>query len=486
MKAQQTSSAHVLIFPCPAQGHVNSMLNLAQLLALHNLHVTFLNTEHIHNRLTRFSNIESLPARYPTLRFKTIPDGLPEEHPRSGERSVEPLQSVKVHGKPLLRDILVQDRVTCLVVDGFFGKLANDLGEEVGVPVIHFRTIGASCFWTYFCVPNLFESSELPITGEEDMDRTITSIPGMENLLRCRDLPSFCRPTRAKGEPIVPLENIVSETHQTLRPRAVIFNTFDDLEAPALSQIRRRFPTVFTVGPLHQHRESKAPTATNTMRSSNNSIWEEDTSCMAWLDSQPSRSVIYVSFGSVTTMSRESLMEFWYGLVNSKRRFLWVVRSDMIDAGEGKDESIPGELVEGTKERGLMVGWVPQVEVLAHKSVGAFMSHCGWNSTIESVAAGVPMICWPYFADQQVNSRLVSEYWKVGLDMKDVCDRKVVENMVNEVMLIRKDEFLESAEKLAVLARKSVSEGGSSYANLDRLVELIELISQERLCTESR
>ncbi|MED6161311.1 hypothetical protein PIB30_059586 [Stylosanthes scabra] len=483
MKPRQTSSAHVLIFPCPAQGHVNSMLNLAQLLALRNLHITFLNTEHVHNRLTRFADIESLPARYPTLRFKTIPDGLPEEHSRSGERSMEPFHSVKVHGKPFLRDILVKEKVTCLVADGFFGKLANEMAEEVGVPSIHFRTISSSCFWTYFWTPYLFESNELPIKGEEDMDRIITTLPGMENLLRCRDLPSFCRPTRADAEPIILLDTIVSETHQTLRPRAVIFNTFDDLEDPALSQIGRRFPTVFTVGPLHQHRESRAPSGSNTMRSSNNSIWEEDTSCMAWLNSQPLRSVIYVSFGSLTTMSRETLLEFWYGLVNSKRRFLWVVRSDMIDAREGKDESIPGELVEGTKERGLMVGWVPQVEVLAHKSVGAFMSHCGWNSTIESVAAGVPMICWPYFADQQVNSRLVSEYWKVGLDMKDVCDRKVVEDMVNDVMLNRKQEFLESAEKLAVLALKSVSEGGSSYANLDRLVEFIELISQERLCT---
>ncbi|XP_057762673.1 7-deoxyloganetic acid glucosyltransferase-like [Arachis stenosperma] len=484
MKQQQTCSVHVLIFPCPAQGHVNSMLNLAQLLAVRNLHVTFLNTEHIHNRLTRFGHIESLAARYPTLRFKSIPDGLPEEHPRSGEQAMEPLHSVKVHGKPLLRDILVKEKVTCLVADGFFGKLANDMAEEVGVASIHFRTIGASSFWTYFWIPYLFDSNELPITGDEDMDRIISTIPGMENLLRCRDLPSFCRPNRAKGEPIIPLETIVSETHQTLRARAVIFNTFDDLESPALFHLRLRFPTIFTVGPLHLHRACRAPTATNTT-TSNNSMREEDTSCMAWLDSQPFRSVIYVSFGSITTMTRESLLEFWYGLVNSKIRFLWVVRSDMIAAGEGKDESVPAELVEGTKERGLMVGWVRQVEVLAHKSVGAFMTHCGWNSTIESVVAGVPMVCWPYFADQQVNSRLVSDSWKVGLDMKDVCDRKVVENMVNDVMVNRKEEFLQSAEKLAILARKNVSEGGSSYDNLDRLIEFIEFISQECLCTET-
>ena len=174
-------------------------------------------------------------------------------------------------------------------------------------------------------------------------------------------------------------------------------------------------------------------------------------------------------------------MEIWHGLVNSKRRFLWVVRADVMAAGQGGDDRVPAELVEGTKDRGFMVRWAPQGEVLAHKAIGAFMTHCGWNSTIESVVAGVPMICWPSFGDQQVNSRLVSEIWKVGLDMKDVCDRNVVEKMVNDVLVHRKEEFLESAQGLADLANKSVSEGGSSYSNLDRLIQFIKSSGQERL-----
>ncbi|TKY69965.1 7-deoxyloganetic acid glucosyltransferase [Spatholobus suberectus] len=89
-----------------------------------------------------------------------------------------------------------------------------------------------------------------------------------------------------------------------------------------------------------------------------------------------------------------------------------------------------------------MVGWAPQEEVLAHKAIGGFLTHSGWNSTLESVVAGVPMICWPYFADQQINSRFVSEVWKLGLDMKDVCDRHVVEKMVNDLMVHRREEFL--------------------------------------------
>ena len=127
---------------------------------------------------------------------------------------------------------------------------------------------------------------------------------------------------------------------------------------------------------------------------------------MVWLDAQPLKSVIYVSFGSITVMTEDKLMEFWYCLVNSKKRFLWAIRPNLVIHGEGQ---IPVELVEGTKDRGYMVGWVPQEEVLVHQAVGGFLTHSRWNSTLESIVAGVPMICWPYFADQQINSRFVSE-----------------------------------------------------------------------------
>ncbi|KAF3447791.1 hypothetical protein FNV43_RR08495 [Rhamnella rubrinervis] len=143
-------------------------------------------------------------------------------------------------------------------------------------------------------------------------------------------------------------------------------------------------------------------------------------------DSQPLKSVMYVSIGSVAIMTRDELVEFWYGLVNSRKRFLWVIRPDLYkEAEDGKN--VPEELLEETKKRGYVVGWAPQEEVLEHPAVGGFLTHSGWNSTMESLVAGVPMICWPRQADQPVNSRYVSEVWKIGLDMNDVSDRKVVE-----------------------------------------------------------
>nr|AGZ84549.1 glycosyltransferase KGT31 [Pueraria montana var. lobata] len=475
------AKAHVVLFPGPVKGNVNSMLKLAQLLALHDFHVTFLNTENNHHRFHRFGHIEALSQTYPTLQFKTIPDGLPHHHPRSGDHALVDLYaSMNSHAKPLLREILLSQtpqkpRVTCLIGDGFLAALAADVADEVGIPLIHFFAIGVSSFWALFCAPNLFQSNELPIRGEEDMDRIITTLPGMENLLRCRDLPSFYR--GAESHMVDPLKSKVFESHQTLGARGLILNTFEDIDGPVLSQIRLKIPQVFAVGPLHAHLNSRRVSDAKTTPSTS-SFWEVDRGCLTWLDSQPLKSVIYVSFGSITTLTRERLLEFWYGLVDSKKRFLWVVRPDMV-AGKENDGRIPEELEEGTKERGLMVGWAPQEEALAHKAIGGFLTHSGWNSTLESLVAGVPMICWPYFADQQVNSRFVNEVWKLGLDMKDVCDRHVVENMVNDLMVHRRDEFLRSAQAMAMLAHKSVSPSGSSYSSLDQLIQYIKSISQK-------
>ncbi|KAF1861575.1 hypothetical protein Lal_00025949 [Lupinus albus] len=313
------------------------------------------------------------------------------------------------------------------------------------------------------------------------MDRIITGIPGMETLIRCRDLPSFCR-ENDHFKPLIPLKSVVSQTHESLRASALILNTFEDLEGPVLSQISLQFPQVFTIGPLHAHLNTRIQESNNrttmsqTPHSSTNSLLEVDRSCIAWLDSQPLKSVVYVSFGSIATITREKLLEIWYGLVNSKNRFLWVMRSDIVTGKEGQVQ-IPDELVEGTNERGFIVGWAPQVEVLGHKAIGGFLTHSGWNSTLESIVAGVPMICWPYFADQQINSRFVSEVWKLGLDMKDVYDRNVLEKMVNDVMIHNKDEFQISAQRMAMLAHKSVSPGGSSNSNLDRLIQFIKSIT---------
>ncbi|KAF5176270.1 Glycosyltransferase [Thalictrum thalictroides] len=169
------------------------------------------------------------------------------------------------------------------------------------------------------------------------------------------------------------------------------------------------------------------------------------------------------------------MLEFWYGLVNSGKRFLWAIRPDSVIDKDEKYQ-IPHELTAGTEQRGYIVGWSPQEEVLAHPSIGGFLTHSGWGSVLESIIAGVPMLCWPQMGDHHINSRFVSEVWKVGLDMKDTSDRSTIENMVNDLMDTKRDELMKSMDETSQLARKSVSEGGSSYFNLEALIKDINAL----------
>ncbi|KAH6777617.1 hypothetical protein C2S51_008929 [Perilla frutescens var. frutescens] len=466
---------HVLIFPYPIQGHLSPMLNLAHLFCLAEFHVTFIVSDFSHRRLLQHTTVASTFARYPGFQFRTISDGLPDDHPRAGEKVLDVLPSVTNIMVPLFKKMIVREdffasagrrRVTCLVADGLL-SFAFDFAEENRFPLVSFRTVTLSNFWAFFHLNELIEAQEIPFKG--DMDVLVKSVPGMEGFLRRRDLPSFCRAGDV-NDPV--LQTLSAVSRKTIRAQAAIFNTFEDLEGSIASQLRQHMPRIYTIGPIHEQLKSKLMDKEAEASILSGNFWAEDRSCIDWLNAQPSKSVIYVSFGSITVVTREQLMEFWHGLVNSSQRFLWVVRPDSV---AGKDEvyQITEELMRETKKKGYMVKWARQEEVLSHPAVGGFLTHSGWNSTLESIVAGVPMICWPYFGDQTINSRFVSEVWKIGLDIKDSCDRLIIEKAVRELMEDRKKELLERAQDMAKLAKKAVSKGGSSSCNLDDLIEYI-------------
>ncbi|MCD7456793.1 hypothetical protein HAX54_033227 [Datura stramonium] len=310
---------HVAIFPFPAQGHVNSMLKLAQLLSLSNFNITFLVTVDTHDRLLNHTDILSRFGR--GFRLQALPHGIfmDEMNTRDGISML--YDSLNAIAKPFLREFIANSPLTCVIADGIL-SMVNDVAEEINLPIIYFRTVSACSFWSYFCIPELIQGGELPLK-ENAMDLALMKVKGMEGFLRGRDLPSFCRASHLISSDI---RILMTETRQTPRARGLILNTFEDLEAPILSQIRTVCPNVYTIGAVHAHLKVRLATKST----SSNSLWKEDENCMCWLDTQPPKSVMYVSFGSIAGLTREELLEFWYGLVNSEQKFLWVIRPDLV------------------------------------------------------------------------------------------------------------------------------------------------------------
>ncbi|KAK7261695.1 hypothetical protein RIF29_28012 [Crotalaria pallida] len=461
------------------------MFLLTKLLSRHGgLRITFINTHHNHARLRKFTDLATFHTQFPNINFTSITDGLPKDDPRSTiieffPHMIAPEARSKVANE--FRELFISllnknshlQPPSCIIADGLMSTIAMGVAQEFNVPLIVFRTYSATCTWVSIHISKLIHEG---VTDQDEMDKMITRIPGLENLLRGRR--DFLTAFILKAQ-----DFYVKETLAMTQASALLLNTFDHLEAPIISKLATIFPKVYTIGPLHTFLKTQATNISTPLLSNKDGggLRKEDRSCITWLDNQKPKSVLYVSFGTVVTLSHEELLEFWHGLVNSAKPFLWVIRHDLIINGEGglvhnnnnNNNNVPLELELETKKRGLVVDWAPQEEVLAHPSVGGFLTHSGWNSTLESISEGVPMLCWPILADQPVNSRCVSELWRIGLDMNGTSDRLVVEKMVRDLMENHKEVLSISMGEIAKEAKDSVKEFGSSYHNLENLIKNI-------------
>ncbi|PQQ03751.1 7-deoxyloganetin glucosyltransferase-like isoform X1 [Prunus yedoensis var. nudiflora] len=473
-----TEKPHAVCIPYPAQGHITPMLQLAKLLHYKGFHITFVHTEFNHRRLLKSRGPKSLDG-VPSFRFETIPDGLPPTDANATQDTTALCLSTSKNCLAPFRDLLSKlnslpdsPPVTCIVSDGGM-TFTLDAAQELGIPEVIFETLSACGLMCYLQYPPLIEKGLMPLKDASYLtngylDTEIDWIPGIRGI-RLRDIPSFIRTTDPND---FMLDYLLVEIARAKRASAIILNTFDALDHEVLDGLSTLLPPVYSVGPLHLQL-NQIP-ADDRLKSIGSNLWTEEPECLEWLDSKEPNSVVYVNFGSITVMTAEQLIEFAWGLANSNQTFFWVIRPDLVG---GEAAVVPPEFMEETEKRGLLASWCPQEQVLSHPAIGGFLTHSGWNSTLESLCGGVPMICWPFFAEQHANCRFCCKEWGIGMEIEGDVKRNYVEGLVRKLM---EGEEGKEMRKKALEWKKLAEEAttgpnGSSFVGLDKVVNQVLL-----------
>ncbi|KAJ4967703.1 hypothetical protein NE237_014404 [Protea cynaroides] len=461
---------HAVCIPYPAQGHVTPMMQLAKILHTRGFHITFVNTEYNHRRLLRSNGPDAVKGLR-DFRFETIPDGLPPDDGDVTQDVPSLCNSVQKNClAPLLHLIKKLNSssdvpgVSCIISDGVM-SCGLQAAKALGIQGVQFWTTSACGFMTYLHCHELKTRGISPLRDDSDIsngyyDTPIDWIPGMKDI-RLKDLPTFTR----KCDPNdFMLGFMGQEALDCLQASAIILNTFDDLEFEVLSAIAFKYAHIYTIGPLPMLDRHILKNEMNL----GTSLWKEDSKCLKWLDEMELNSVLYVNFGSITFMTNQHLIEFAWGLANSKHPFLWIVRPDVVI---GESAILPEDFIEETKDRGLLASWCPQERVLSHSSVGGFLTHCGWNSTTESICGGVPILCWPFFAEQQPNCRYACTTWGIGMEIGNDVKREEVQTLIKDLLEGEKGNTMrKNVSEWKEKAEAATQQGGSSYSNFDRLI----------------
>ncbi|CAI8594280.1 unnamed protein product [Vicia faba] len=473
---------HAVLTPFPIQSHINALLKVAKLLHLRGFHITFVNTEYNHKRLLKSKGPNAFDG-FTDFTFVTIPDGLTPMEGDDGDvtQDIPSLcQSIVNNFHHFFDELLAKlhesatagliPPVTCLVSDCYMPFTVESAEQHV-LPIVLFFPCSASFFLSTYHIPILFQNGVLPLKDESYLtngyvDTEVDWIPGLKNF-RLKDLPRFVRLTDPNDLMIRFITLVADRSHKA---SGIVFNTCNELESDVMNSLYSIFPVLYTIGPFASFL-NQSPR--NQLISMESNLWKEDTKCLEWLESMKPGSVVYVNFGSLAVMTLEQLLEFAWGLANSKKHFLWIIRPDLVVGGS---VVLSSEFMNEISDRGLIASWCPQEKVLNHPSIGGFLTHCGWNSTTESICAGVPMLCWPFFADQPTNSRIICNEWEVGIEIDSNVKRDEVEKQVNELMVGEKGkEMRKRVTKMKNKVEEDTRPGGSSYINLDKVIKEVLL-----------
>ncbi|EAY75001.1 hypothetical protein OsI_02900 [Oryza sativa Indica Group] len=437
---------HVVLLASPGAGHLLPVAELARRIVEHDgftativTHTNFSSAEHS-------STFSSLP---PSISIAALPEVSVDDLPADARVETRILTVVRralPHLRDLLRSLLDSPAGVAVFLSDLLSPRALAVAAELGIPRYVFCTSNLMCLTSFLHNPVL--------------DRTTTcefrDLPGPVLLPGCVPLhgSDLVDPVQDRANPVYRL--VIEMGLDYLRADGFLVNTFDAMEhdtAVAFKELSDKgvYPPAYAVGPFVRSPSGKAA----------------NDACIRWLDDQPDGSVLYVCLGSGGTLSTEQTAEVAAGLEASGQRFLWVVRypSDkdktasyfsVSGDGDGEDSPtnyLPEGFLERTKGTGLAVPmWAPQVEILNHRAVGGFVSHCGWNSTLETVAAGVPMVAWPLYAEQRMNAVMLSSS-RAGLALRPSNAREDGVVTRDEVAAVARE--LITGEKGAAARRKA-------------------------------
>lgn len=448
-----------MVLPFPAQGHVMPLMELSHRLVHHGLQVVFVNTDFNHGRVLQALAAETgggggdavLPDG---IHMVSFPDGMGPDGDRTDIAMLADGLPAAMLG-PLQE--MIRSRKTRWVIADVSMSWALDLADPAaGVRVALFSTFSAAAFALRLHVPTLIEQGILDECGNVTRNETIRLSPKMPPI-EAAEIPWASLSSSPERRKVI-IQNLLKTNPAIQQADTVICNTFEAIESEALAMVPHALP----VGPLEAAAASRSA----------GQFWPEDPACLPWLDAQARGSVVYVAFGSFTVFDAARFQELAGGLELTGRPFLWVVRPNFT-AGVGEDwfEAFRRR-VEG---KGLVVGWAPQQRVLSHPAVACFLTHCGWNSTMEGVRHGVPLLCWPYFADQFCNQSYVCNVWRNGVklcaDERGVMTKEEIRSKVARLMGDEETRVRAAVWKDAACA--SIAEGGSSRLNLLKLVDLL-------------
>ncbi|KAH6762321.1 UDP-Glycosyltransferase superfamily protein [Perilla frutescens var. hirtella] len=472
--ADNQARPHAIMIPYPYQGHINPFVSLALKLASHGFTITFVNTQSVHRRISRATNSADIFAAARDsgldIRYATVSDGFPLRFDRSlnHDQFVEGLIHVfSAHVDELLESLADSDPpVTCLIADTFY-VWASDIASKFNLICVSFWTEPALVLSLYYHLDLLKKNGHFGSQGRrKDM---IDYIPGVGSM-KPTDLMSYLQ----ADDIWTVVHRVIYRAFEDVKKADVIIcNTVQELEFNTLSALHRKQPT-YAIGPIVSGFTNQTTVAT--------SLWSES-DCTPWLNTKPTGSVLYVSFGShAHTTSKQDIGEIANGLLASGVSFVWVVRPDIVSSDEAN--FLPVGFESSMKGRGLIVQWCSQIKVISHPAIGGFLSHCGWNSVLESIWCRVPLLCFPLFTDQFTNRKLVVNDWKIGINLCDQASitREEVEEKIKYLMSGKTSEDMRNGIKeVSTKLTSALRSDGSSENNFRAFIEDIKAQIKKKL-----